>query len=439
MSELVVISQGRALVGEIRRQQVVDVIRAAAFIGALLVAWISLRPFVDLRQQELMDSAATGNETMTYLVFGGLTVLTIGLAMRDSLRGLGTLIAPGYLLFAGWTAAVGVLLSSDPSTSLKRFALTACVTTVAAMLMLLPKSQSEMARWIGVAALILLAACYLGIVFVPPLAMHTAFDTQEPHLAGDWRGVFGHKNVAAAVMAMLLFLGIYVARAGARLLGAAVIVLALLFLLKCAGKTSTTLIFVVMVLTSLTTFVRSFALRTIMLVAPLVVLTLLSIGTVMSDQLAEIAKLLPLDTSFTGRTDIWAFSLQALQAKLLTGYGFAAFWGSGAIRDLPQGMEWTEYASHSHNGYLDTALSMGVPGTVLLIAVFVIAPLRDFHRADRGGNGGPLAMALLRIWLFGIYLSSLESFFLDRADPIWFTFLFAVFGLHYVARFRLRA
>jgi hypothetical protein len=26
---------------------------------------------------------------------------------------------------------------------------------------------------------------------------------------------------------------------------------------------------------------------------------------------------------------------------------------------------------------------------------------------------------------------------LDRADPIWFTFLVGVFGLHYVARFRL--
>ena len=439
MSELAVISQGRALVGEIRRRQVMDVVRAAAFIGALLVAWISLRPFVDLRQQELMDSAATGNETMTYLVFGGLTVLTIGLALRDSLRGLGTLIAPGYLLFAGWTAAVGVLLSSDPSTSLKRFVLTGCVTAVAAMLMLLPRSQSELARWLGTGALILLATCFLGIVFAPHLSMHTAFDTQEPHLAGDWRGVFGHKNVAAAVMAMLLFLGIYVARAGARLLGAAVIVLASLFLMKCAGKTSSSLIFVVLALTSLTTIVRSFALRAIMMLAPLVILTLLSIGTVMSDGLAEIAKLLPLDTSFTGRTDIWAFSLQALQEKLFTGYGFAAFWGSGAIRSLPQGMEWTEYASHSHNGYLDTALSMGLPGTLLLIAVFVIKPLRDFHQAERGGNGGPLAMALLRIWLFGIYLSSLESFFLDRADPIWFTFLFAVFGLHYLARFRLRA
>ena len=45
-------------------------------------------------------------------------------------------------------------------------------------------------------------------------------------------------------------------------------------------------------------------------------------------------------------------------------------------------------------------------------------------------------MVLLRIWLFGLYLSSLESFFLDRADPLWFTFLMAVFGLHYLARFR---
>ena len=101
-------------------------------------------------------------------------------------------------------------------------------------------------------------------------------------------------------------------------------------------------------------------------------------------------------------------------------------------------MEWAAHAAHSHNGYLDTTLAMGVPGLALLIAVLVIAPLRNFQAADRGGNNGPLAMVLLRIWLFGLYLSSLESFFFDRADPIWFTFLVAVFGLHYLARFRVR-
>jgi hypothetical protein len=43
---------------------------------------------------------------------------------------------------------------------------------------------------------------------------------------------------------------------------------------------------------------------------------------------------------------------------------------------------------------------------------------------------------LTQIWLFGLYVSSLESFLFDRADPIWFTFLFAVFALRYVASFR---
>ena len=80
-----------------------------------------------------------------------------------------------------------------------------------------------------------------------------------------------------------------------------------------------------------------------MLLTPLVLLNLLSVGTVMSDGLAEIAKLLPLDSSFTGRTDIWTFALQSLQLRLATGYGFAAFWGSSAIRNLPEGKEWAEY------------------------------------------------------------------------------------------------
>jgi O-antigen ligase len=165
---------------------------------------------------------------------------------------------------------------------------------------------------------------------------------------------------------------------------------------------------------------------------------LFGIGTVMNESLAAVAKLLPLDSSFTGRTDIWVFGLQALQLRLLTGYGFDAFWGSSAVQNLPEGMEWAATAAHSHNGYLDTALAMGLPGLALLIAVLVIAPLRNFHAAERGGNNGPLAMALLRIWLFGLYLSSFESFFFHRTDALWFTFLVAVFGLHYLARFRLR-
>jgi O-antigen ligase len=436
LSQIVARSEIRAVFGEMRRQQVMHLVRATAFIGALLLAWVSLRPFVDLGNEAIED-LTTGNETMTYLAFGGLTVLMLALAMRDEAPGLATLFSRGFVLFGGWIL-ISVLLSLDRDTSIRRFALTVCVITVAATMMLLPKSQRELARWFSIAALLLLALCYLGVLLAPKLSIHLATDIQEPHLAGDWRGSFGHKNVAAAMMAMLLFFGIYIARSGTRLTGIAIFVLAAFFLFKAEGKSSTVLFFGVLTLTSLAAAAGSLWLRAVILLVPLLILNLLSVGTVISPTLAEITQMLPVDASFTGRVDIWTFAIQALRERLLTGYGFSAFWGSSSVQNLPQGMEWAEFASHSHNGYLDTALTMGIPGLVLLIAVLVIAPLRNFHAADRGGNGGPLAMLLLQIWLFALYLSSMESFFLERVDPMWFTFLIAVFGLHYLARFRVR-
>ncbi|XIA66574.1 O-antigen ligase family protein [Bradyrhizobium sp. TZ2] len=437
MSQLAISPEFRIVVGGVRRQQVLDVVRCAAFIGTLLLAWISLRPFADLGEVHIGD-VSTGNEAPTYLAFGGLAVLTVGLAMRDNMRGLATLLTPSFMLFGAWIC-VTVVLSSDPGTSIRRFALTVCVIAVTATMMLLPKSQSELMRWLSIAALGLLAVCYLGILLAPQFAIHQPTDLQEPLLAGDWRGAFGHKNVAAGVMAMLLFLGIYIVRSGAWISGGAIIAFASLFLLNAAGKSSLTLCIAVLLLTSLTSVFRSFWVRAILLLTPLLLLNMLSVGTVMSEGLAGLAKHLPLDSTFTGRTDIWTFALQSLQQRLATGYGFVAFWGSGGIQDMPEGKEWAAFASHSHNGYLDTALGMGLPGLALLVVVLVIVPLRNFQQAEFGGNGGPLAMALLRIWLFGLYLSSMESFFLDRADPTWITLLLAVFGLHYLARFRVRA
>ena len=436
MSQFVTTSEVRAVVGEIRRQQVLDIVRGVVFVVALLLAWVSLHPFEDLGNMQIGD-ATTGNEVLTYAAFGGLAVMTLALAMRDNARGLATLLSPAFMLFAGWLC-VTVLSSFDPSTSMRRASLTVCVIAVTAALPLLAKSQHEMMRWFSIATLVLLATCYLGILLAPHLTIHLATDAQEPGLAGNWRGSFGHKNMASGVMAMLLFLGIYFIRAGGWISGVAVVGLVSLFMQYSAGKSSLTLCISVLVLTSLTSVVRSFRARAVMLLSPLILLNLLSVGTVMSEALAEIAKLLPLDSSFTGRTDIWTFGVQSLQGRLATGYGFASFWGSSAIQNLPEGKEWAAFAAHSHNGYLDTTLGMGLPGLALLLAAMVIKPLRDFQACDEGGNNGPLAMVFLRIWLFGLYLSSMESFFLDRADPLWFTFLLALFGLHYLARFRAK-
>jgi O-antigen ligase len=425
----------RVVVDELRQLQVVDIARAGTFVGALLLAWISMRPFIDLSDMMITD-VTMGNETWTYAAFGCCALLTVVLAIRDGKRGYVTLVSPGYVAFGGWAVAT-VIMSLEPGTSARRFVLALCVVTVAASLMLLPKTQAELRRWLAIAILTLLAVCYLGLLLAPNLSIHLASDAQEPALAGAWRGVFGHKNMAAGMMAMLLFLGIYVIRAGSWLAGGIAVGMTLLFLINTEGKSASVLCASVLILTSCATMIRSFWGRALVLLLPLVLLNLIGIGSVVSENLAGISKALPVDASFTGRTDIWTFGLQAAELRPWIGYGFSSFWGSSAVQNLPEGMEWAATAAHSHNGYLDITLAMGLPGLVLLIAVLVIAPLRNFHAADCGGNNGPLALALLQIWLFGLYLSSLESFFFDRADPMWFTLLIAVFGLHYLGRFRL--
>ena len=157
----------------------------------------------------------------------------------------------------------------------------------------------------------------------------------------------------------------------------------------------------------------------------------------MLEGLAEIAKLLPLDSTFTGRTDIWAFALQSLQARLLDRLRLCVLLGQSAPFKTCRKARNGRASPRTATTAISTPRSAwALPGLALLVVVLVIVPLRNFQRADEGGNNGPLAMMLLRIWLFGLYLSSMESFFLDRADPLWFTFLLAVFGLHYLARFR---
>ena len=168
--------------------------------------WISLNPFTDLSNVALGD-ATTGNEALTYAAFGLLALLAVGLAVRENMPGLASLASPDFVLLGCWVF-VTVVLSLDAGTSIRRFALTICVTAVAAALMLLPKSPNQLARWFSIAALMLLGTCYLGILLAPNLSIYLATDLQEPLLAGDWRGSFGHKNMAAAVMAILVFLGI---------------------------------------------------------------------------------------------------------------------------------------------------------------------------------------------------------------------------------------
>ena len=219
VSQLAITSEFRTVVGELRRQQVMDVVRGATFIGTLLLAWISLRPFVDLGELQIGD-VSTGNEAPTYAGVrrpGGADARA-GDARQHARAG--DVAVAGVSCCSAAGCCVTVVLSLDPGTSIRRFALTACVIAVAATLMLLPKSQNELMRWLSIAALVaagdLLSRNPAGAASVDPSGDRCRRSRRWP-ATGAARSAT--RTCAAAVMAMLLFIGIYVARSGALAVG----------------------------------------------------------------------------------------------------------------------------------------------------------------------------------------------------------------------------
>ncbi len=412
----------------------VQAARCLVAVAALLLVLVTLDPFPDLRSEDV-TAVVGGRMALTYIVFGLLAVVAVLFVAATDAPALKSLVTPLHLCLVGWLL-INIVFSESRGVSIQRFVLAASVTSLAVLLPLLPPTQRSFNLCLGAAALVLLALCYLGVFLAPQYSMHTALDLTEPQLAGDWRGSFGHKNIASPVMTILAYVGIYLCAVGSFVMGPAIAALAGIFLIFTGGKTSTALCLAIYGLASLVCVTRSLWLKRIICFAPLIVMNLLTVGTAGSPALASVTRLLPIDPTFTGRSDIWQFALGAVAERPVLGHGYAAFWDSVTERETAKGAEWATTAAHSHNSYLDLAVTIGVPGLVLVILIFVLSPLKNFQTAQAHSHSSGLAKLLLTIWLFCLYYGTTETFLLDRQNPIWFMFALAVAGLHFLARFQ---
>ena len=336
----------------------------------------------------------------------------------------------------GWVG-VTCVISQDPLTSSKRAAMLGFVALCGATLFLLPRDRDEMTRLLAWLALLIIGLSYFGVLFMPEYSIHQVTDLGEPQLAGDWRGVFGHKNLASPVFSFLAFVGLFI-RTERPAQGWIIFVLSVVFIIASGGKSSTGICLATIAISYIAARISNFALWAIVVGAPLAGLNLLGIGSVIWPSIASITSTLPLDSSFTGRADIWNYAVPKAVETPIFGHGFLAFWNTAAmLYGAELNTEWASTASHGHNGYLDAVLSMGFPGLFLFLAAFVLRPALDIRRALARGDEPALTLLFQQTWLFTLYLSAFESFFFNGAHPNWVTFLFAVFSLHYLARFKI--
>jgi O-antigen ligase len=392
--------------------------------------WLTPAPFPDLSDASALASRADGNiisQASAVIVTGALAIF----AWTNRLHLVVKAVTPFLILTLLWFACTAVL-SAYPALAGRRLVLAMFVIFQSTVLVLLPQDRDQFVRLLAVGAFIVLALCYVGVIFVPELSIHQATDIAEPQLAGNWRGCFAHKNGAGAGMAILIIYGIYVCRALNGAVGVLIIALATVFLFFTESKSPIVLLPLVLLFSVLLVRLRNPVAKFAVAVGVPAFIAVLTIGSVQFDAVnAVVAKLIS-DPTFTGRNDIWEFTLQHIAQRPIFGFGYQAFWGTSELVNSWTWLDsWGYRASDAHNGFLNIAVMTGLVGLALALGWAVLQPLLDLIRTPPERVDPALNMMFIQLWLFFLYLCGFESELFTNGSIVWFMAAASIIGLRF--------
>lgn len=384
------------------------------FLGFLALAFIGLTPFSPPPPEGISLPPQTGAgdllRQLCYIVVFSAVVFS---AWRQ--RGMQAFspLPVILLVLLAWCVA-SALWSAEPSVTIRRSGL-AIVLVVSAMLSVESVGTERSLviwRWLLLAVLII---NIVSIKFIST-AVHLPGEA-DPSLVGDWRGLYGHKNIAGSVGAVtaLIFLFSPSRWRWQKLLDFAVVAAAVFFTVMTRSKSSMGLLVVALLAGGVYRLAwRREIDRTIAVIAG-VLLLLAGVTFFIADHNA-IVRLFSNPQEFTGRTEIWRAEVEYIRDHPLFGAGFGTFSDTGGVSPLAHYIGgWVTEASHGHNGYLQILVTVGGIGFVLAMAALVILPAIDFWR--RGGT--EVKALLFALFVFLILHNLMETDFLEGDGVTW--------------------
>lgn len=362
---------------------------------------------------------------------GYLLVLLLAVAaMRPLRHPERLLVVPWPLVVAlGW-CWLSLVWAIDPGVGVRRLILTTIVLW----------SAFALVRQIGYDRTLLMVRAALILVLIANFATSLLFPVVGIHqvaeadgLAGDWRGMMAHKNIAGLACALTIILFAFDRRKlpywamGAPIVGAGV------FLILSNSKTSIGLIAAALILGfGVALFNRRFATvlrlsrpaRTGIVLALVAALAaLLHLGVQSDAMLTYISD----PRNLTGRTSIWVPMVRYYLSNPMLGTGYGSFWNINAASPIKSDQQgWLLAVTQGHNGFLDLMITIGLPGLVLVLAATLIWPFGRLLL--RPGIRFAACAMIASIVLFCICHNATESSLFDR-DTIGQVFLMLALAL----------
>jgi exopolysaccharide production protein ExoQ len=286
----------------------------------------------------------------------------------------------------------------------------------------LPEQQMRLVLFVGYAAAIL---SVLTVFLAPRYGLG---------FAGEWKGIFGHKNDLGVFMIFLLTPAFHLRATSLPMqVGRLVyILLGLLLIFESQSKTAWVICLAYMAYVLGARYLGRFKRIDQAFLALLGVSLVLFLGLVIYQNVDLLTGILGKDATFSGRTRIWTAVWAAISKRPLLGYGYGGFW-RGLSGESGNVISYVGFGvPHAHSGYLNIWLQIGAVGLGLFLASLFIA-LRNAFACFKPNR--PLWVDWYAGLLLLIILSNLdESYILNINEMTTILFVMAYIGLYRFAR-----
>ncbi len=404
----------------------------AAFTALLLLVFVGLSPFSPPPSVAQFGGAVqtgAGDALRQICYLAVFAILSVG-AFQKRAGSVLAIVPPLLALLLVW-CALSALWAAEPGVAFRR----AGLEIVLVLSVMLGVEAVGLERCVVILRWLLASVLIVNIVSIPliPTAVHNPGEN-DPGLVGDWRGLYGHKNIAGAVSALTAILFLFPAVEKKSWRDGAVVLLALFFLVMTRSKSSLGLLPIALAAGAIYRLAWRRGLdRMIVVVGTAILLGALIVFLALDYN--ALARILEDPAEFTGRAAIWQAELAYIFDHPLLGSGFGTFADTGGLsplHDYVSNGDWVNAVSHGHSGYLQLFVTIGAVGFLLTLAALLVAPLVAFWRIDRERLS--FRAMLFAIYVFLVLHNVMESDFLEGDGSTWVAFLMMLAMLYETER-----
>ena len=267
--------------------------------------------------------------------------------------------------------------------------------------------------------------CFYYAVAVPSIGVDNVV-----HI-GAWRGVLGSKNVMGGMMGVstLAFYLCLIDQKNTKLekiLFFSGLALSILLVLQSTSKSA--LVFNIFILGFVYIYQR-YRWKGVRSVVTLCLYTLVLgfIGLVVLTNWNSLLTALGRDPTLTGRTHIWAGSIEALmEHSPLLGFGMGGFWRvmeyvMPISRRITFSIDFV--VPHSHNGFLEVALDVGLVGLFLFLGSWLVGYVRALKLGYQWRTAASMWPAAILTYIFIVNIT--ESYLMRLGTIFWVLYVAA--------------